>query len=199
MAKVAEDEEERINIQVGVMGMRVTGLVDMDDAKYPVNGYAGILYLTYITKDNLAFGLRRMNLETGRADTSADSFSTEIASDPAVKFAAGLNILSLGFKIKELESMNLVPQVLYGRGEISTVFTGSPESTFTGSATVQGFEIPFYYNFSSGFALGFVISGYRTTSKYTEVSINGQSVTLSDPAETVAESLGFGLNVGAAW
>ena len=192
------EDDERLTLHVGLSGMRVSGLLTRDEVKYAENGYAGNLYVTYITENYYAIGLRRMNIQTAQGDTSSDSYKTAFPDEPAINYVSEINMVSIGFLIKEITSMSVIPQLVYGIGSTSGSFEEIDRSE-SGEITIRGFELPINYNFATGFSPGFRIGAYQMASKFKEAKINGASHDDFEAHTINSTMIGLGLNIGGAW
>jgi len=192
------DEDEQINFQAGITAFRISGNVSENNETYAHNGYSGSLYFTYIADNNLAIGLRRINIHTIRGDASSDGLDASFPEDPTIKYASEINALSLGFILHEIKSMSVVPQLIYGIGKTSGSGVNS-DFSYKGDVTLQGFELPFNWNYSTGLSFGFRIGAYQLTSTYKEAEINGNDFELTEELTTNSTMVGLGINIGGAW
>jgi hypothetical protein len=192
------EEDERPNLYVGLSGMQVSGLLTRDDVKYAENGYASSLYITYVMDNNIAIGLRRMNILTVQGDTSSDSYDTTLPDEPFISYASEINMVSIGFLLKDITSLSVIPQYVYGIGTTSGK-ADDFDYEETGEITLQGFELPINYNFAAGFSVGFRIGAYQLASKFKEAKIAGQTYDGFEEHTINSTMVGLGLNIGGVW
>ena len=197
-----DKREQNIDVNNLHFGIAAQGLfgkyrLEGSDEDIDYSGTGGMAYLLYAGDNNLTIGLRKL-LVVGT--TKIDNGSASDTNN-TLKHTTDANILSLGFRIKEIETFDVLIQVLIGAGT-NTINTCTAEKcetdTFSrGDLLLTGFEIPFYYVFSPGFSLGFQISGYRFETENYVLESDGEKV--KQDGKTTVSTIASGMTLGWAF
>ena len=190
-----KEPKGRISYLIGLSGMSANGFVDTDDEGVSFDGTAGSFYFTIVGDNHLSIGLQHMQFHNEVSGT-VEGASTEMTMNVGWQ----LNALKLGVRIWGVETVEFIPQILYGIGQTNISRSDQPDFESSGPVTLQGFEFPVYFDLS-GFSFGVVLGGYQIAYKITKIEdSHGSKIYHESELEpTTATTLALGLIIGGAW
>ncbi|MCP4752071.1 MAG: hypothetical protein GY866_14340 [Proteobacteria bacterium] len=216
--RYGSDMDDKINVQIGIKGSGVLWYLGEGEEETEYSGKSAEFYLVYVGDNNLSIGLRYLKMIGDKKDTTDDTANTDFQidlSDPNLsilglltagftgfnRYTADIGIVSLGFRIKEIETFNVVPNLLYGIGKNNEYYCDGSncisEFYLERDIVLKGIEIPFYYNFDSSFSIGFHISRYTITSSKSKLVLNEETRDFDEDHEITIGALG--IMVGFGW